>query len=135
MFGEDKVLKITSSGHCCVPIGRGEVVSDKLFNTNKNDTVDYLEKKCFLMRSTQFEDNNERLLGKTHRNVITRETQEIQCKAVNDNTTANFIIMSSPRKATGKDNKRKILMTHYQLKQESMRDAENNQSSREDDKK
>ena len=52
------------------------------------------------MRSTQFEDTNEHLQEITDRNVITREKQEIQGKAVHDNATANFTIMSSPRKAT-----------------------------------
>ena len=47
----------------------------------------------------------------------------------------NFIIMSSPKKATGKESKRKIHIAQHQLKQESRRDAENNQSSREEDKK
>ena len=141
IFGEDQVLKITSSGHCCVPIGRGvpiareEVVSDKLYKTNKNDTVDCLEKKWFHMRSTQFEDSNEHLQEVTDRNVVTRETQEILGKAVNDNATANFLIMSCPRKATEKDSKRQIHMTQHQLRQESRWDAENNQSSREEDKK
>ena len=49
--------------------------------------------------------------------------------------TANFIIMSSQRKATGKDIKRQIHMTQHQLKLESRLDAENNQSSSEEDKK
>ena len=70
------------------------------------------------MRPTQFEDNNERLQEITERNVITRETHEIQGKAVNDNDTSNFIIMSSPRQATGKDSKRQIQMTQHQLKQD-----------------
>ena len=125
IFGEDQVLKITSSGHCCVPIGRGvpigreEVVSDKLYKTNKNVTVACLEKKWFQMISTQFEDSNDHLQEVTDRNVITRETQGILGKAVNDNATANFLIMSCPRKATEKDIKRQIHMTQHQLKKES----------------
>ena len=86
------------------------------------------------MRPTQFEDTIERLHEKKDINVFTRETQEIQCKAVNDNATANFIIMSSGRKATGKDSKRQIHMPQHQLKQESRRDA-GNKSSRKEDKK
>ena len=66
--------------------------------------------------------------------MITRETQEIQSKAVNDNATASFTIMSSPRKTTGKESKRHIHTTEHQLKQEPRQDAENNQSSREEDK-
>ena len=141
IFGEDQVLKITSSGHCCVPIGRGvpigreEVVSDKLYKTNKNVTVDCLEKKWFHMRSTQFEDSNEHLQKVTDRNVITRETQGILGKAVNDNAKAKFLIMNCPRKATEKDIKRQIHMTQHQLKKESRWDAENNQSRRDQDKK
>ena len=50
--------------------------------------------------------------------VITRETQEIQFKAVHDNAKAHFIIMNSPRKAKGKDSKIQIHMTQNQLKQE-----------------
>ena len=42
IFGEGQVLKITSSGHCCVPIGREEVVSDKLNTINKTYLVEYL---------------------------------------------------------------------------------------------
>ena len=135
IFGEDQVLKITPSGHCCVPIGRKAFVSDKLNKTNKTDTFDSLERKCLHMRSTQFEDTNKLLQEITDVNAIARETQEIQYKAVNDNATANCIIMSSPRRATGKDNKRQIHMTQHQLMQESRQDTENNQSSREGDKK
>ena len=52
-----------------------------------------------------------------------RETQEIQCKTINDNVTSDYMIRSSRCKAMGEDSK---YITQQQQKQKSRQQSKNN---------